>query len=300
MPGVIAGQAKRGITMRVRLKAIKGCLLVVALAVVAAACAAKGDDVASIKQSAPAVSDASDSAAPEDAEVLAKQAASAQAMLKCLQDKAIEGELVAVGVTGWSQEFQSISPIPHSDDAAFGAASGGGQAGAKTPAEVMKKLDAGDQWVLYDNGQDLSAELVACVESAGYFELEPRFDQREEEVEKHKMVLAANEWIECAREKGWPDMVDVKAQIDNWETVPRAMVPGSATVDELKAVLAKYPPFDPERDLAAPNLITEGEEPPDSTDPLIGFELPEDDPKLAQLNQTLQDHITAAYEAAKP
>jgi hypothetical protein len=204
-----------------------------------------------------------------------------------------------VGVTGWDQEFQSISPILHSDDAAFGAASGGGQAGAKTPAEVMKRLEAGDQWFLYDNGQDLSGELVACVESTGYFELEPRFDQREEEVEKHKMVLAANEWIECARANAWPDIVDVKAEIDNWKTVPRAMAPGSATVDELKAVLAKCPPFDPERDWDAPNLIPEGEEVPDWTDPLIGFELPEGDPRLAQLEQALQDHIVAAYEAAR-
>jgi hypothetical protein len=232
---------------------------------------------------------------PDDEALAAKQRASAEDMVRCLKDKGVDSELAAGGPIGYGEaEFRMIWPIIESEGSAFNMPGTGGMG----DPEIVEKLGLdGDKPYLYTAGQDLTAELVACIDETGYFMPEPKFDPREEEADKQLIADASNTWAVCARQNGLPDVKDAKVEADNWATVPSALVSGSVTVDELKAVLVQCPPFDPDRDLAAPQDV-DGTG-PRLTDPSIGFDLPEGDPKLEQLKTTLQDHTMDELEKAR-
>jgi hypothetical protein len=270
------------------------CGAAVALMAVAGGCKSDGGDVASIgNEDGPAENVALDK---ETADLVAKQAASAEDMLACLKGKGIDADLVPSGTTGYgSAEFKQIWINAEPRAVCFSLPGEGGMCDPAALEGPDMPTDE-DRAYLYVDGLDRSEELVACIEETGYFTPEPKIDPREEEAEKQLQADASNLWAACARENGLPGMPDAKIEIDSFATMPAALVDGSVTVDQFKAVLDQCPPFDPKRDLGAPQDV-DGTG-PRLIDPSISFDLPEDDPKLAQLRQALDDHIAAAYEKA--
>ncbi|MDR1189293.1 MAG: hypothetical protein LBK95_17895 [Bifidobacteriaceae bacterium] len=284
---------------------IAACGATAAITLAASGCTVDDKGVASIDQGKASVEPSTGAeAAGADAEPAApEQVAAAEAMVACLKDKGVETELIDAGVQSYgdfeSVNYKEVWLTPALDEFYFSIPDSSGMASSSELEERLGWSMEDGQPHLYDNGRDQTDVLVACIDSSGYTTPKPQWDPREEEAEKQLMADASNTWAACARENGLPKVTDAKVEVDNFESMPAVLVDGSVTVDELKAALAKCAPFDPERDLAAPNFYDEGETAPKWTDPSITFDLPEDDPKFAQLRQALDDHIAAAYEKAK-
>ncbi|MDR0626075.1 MAG: hypothetical protein LBG11_02245 [Bifidobacteriaceae bacterium] len=287
-----------------RARAMMGGLLAAGIAFALLGCSDKEEDVASLSE--PSVATETASANTEDiedtdlAKLVSDQAASAAALRDCLAQTGVTIELTEMGVGGYDEvSFQAVWPVFEVKDYVFSIPGAAGGAGEDAPENTFDLLED-DQPHLYYDGIDHSGDLVACIESSGYFMPKPRYDPREEETEKQRIAAASNEWAACARDNGLPGVKDAEVVIDDFDTVPEAMVPGSVTVDELRAVLVKCPPVDPERDLAEPNFHDENDNGEWTTwvDPMIGFDLPADDPKREELDAAVLDFVTALREEA--
>jgi hypothetical protein len=272
-----------------------GCLAAGLLA--AASASGCSDDAGDVPSLDGASAEASTS--QEGTANAAEQARAADALVACLADQGIEAVKTPLGLVGHGDlEFQAVDVVLKSeeDGAYYMPGFGGTNISPDLPPPPGLVFDE-QRPLLYDNGIDMTAQLVECVDSSGYFIPEPRFDPREEEMEKQAMAEAANGWAGCARENGMAGIVDMAVEVDNWDTVPEVQVPQSVSLEAFKDVLAVCPPLDPERDLTAP-AMTEADA-PRWVDPQIGFDLIAEDALRQQFQQALQDHISGLYESAQ-
>jgi hypothetical protein len=226
-------------------------------------------------------------------ELRSQQAASAKALVECLANSGIEADDTGrMVVNGYEGDFVVVSPVLHSDSYLIVDEDGGVEATEDYPPDKVDRTRP----QLIDGDRDLSDEYVGCLESSGYFIPAGEEDPREEERVKQKSAAAGNLWAACARENGIPNIADVGVVVDGYKTKPEVLVPASVTPAQFEDVLEKCPPFDPDRDLTHGNMYEADEEAPE--DPMIGFELPADDPVRAQLEQVVVNYTNAAYEKA--
>jgi hypothetical protein len=100
------------------------------------------------------------------------------------------------------------------------------------------------------------------------------------------MVESSNEWAKCARENGFPSVIDASMPpVGDAFKDPAALLPASITEDQLRQLLEKCPNFDPSREekneeLAAdPDAYIPGQTLPDGFEhqPNVGFDYPDFD-----------------------
>ncbi|MDR2566839.1 MAG: hypothetical protein LBC97_12465 [Bifidobacteriaceae bacterium] len=260
-----------------------------ALTVVLGGCGAHGPDVPTLD------SEARLATGGDDVALAAQQARTAEALAACLEAEGIQTDSTGRSIPdGFSVEFVLVTPVPQAEERLVVMPSGWVEESPKyqndTPRDTSKP-------VLIDGDRDLSAELGACIESSGYFVPDARADLRDEERAKQAVAEASNDWARCARENGWPDVRDAEVAVDDYATVPFALVPGDITVEQLRVLLGKCSPLDPDTDLTAGNMIEEGK--PTPIDPNIEFDLPQDDPQQKVLKDAIMDHIEAMYQEAR-
>jgi hypothetical protein len=271
------------VTGRRAIAAVAAALLVLGLG----ACSSGDAEVPSLGASAR--TDTAPSSASEEG-LAAKQTMAAKALAACLKDEGIESDSMAMGVTGYDEEFQLVMPAPASDKWLVVTPGGGGSSSGnedfpETPEEPT----------FIDGEKDLTEEYTACLASSGYFIPDPNWDPKEEELDKQKAAETSNRWAACARDNGYPQVKDTAVVVDNYDTYPEVILPGSITAPQLRELLGKCSPLDPARDLKA------GREPQDGSvpyDPKIGFDLPEGDPKRDALRSEVDEFIVGVFEKA--
>jgi hypothetical protein len=250
-------------------------------------CSAGGQEIATLGTDSPV-----DTESAKATDLVAQQKQAAQALAECLADLGVETNTAEVRAFD-DPEGGFVDIVPIVDKPSYLIVTPGGSVVSTEDYPVstdtsVPRLVIGDR--------DLTEEYVACIDSSGYFvpEEDDRVDPREEELVKQKSAEAGNLWAKCARDNGIPDIADVKILLDDFKTKPEVLIPKSVTPDQFKDTLKACPPFDPNRDLAHGNMYEEDEAMPE--DPMIGFELPEDDPVRTQLQQILDNVVIAAYE----
>jgi hypothetical protein len=132
-----------------------------------------------------------------------------------------------------------------------------------------------DQPRLMLDGTDRSPEVVACWESSGY-EPPPSLTDPDVELEtKRAIVEASNEWADCARANGFPQVVDAPEPVaDAFTSMPTVTLPATIEATQLKALLAACPNFLPdhatvtEQGGGLPSLIDPGGQPNVTIDPV--------------------------------
>jgi hypothetical protein len=98
------------------------------------------------------------------------------------------------------------------------------------------------------NGEDQTAIWAACIEQTGFdddlvwaqYDTGPR-----EEAWQALVVEASNQWAECARNNGFPTVVDAQLPTSEEDT-PAAVLPSHITEEQLRALLDICPNFDPD------------------------------------------------------
>ena len=100
------------------------------------------------------------------------------------------------------------------------------------------------------------------------------------------MAAASNEWAACARANGYPQLVDAKVEVDNWQTEPAIELPNSMTVADLESLLQACPYVNPAVLGKTAEQLAALDPPP--ADPLVKFDLPADDPRAMALDEALR------------
>ncbi|MDR2378396.1 MAG: hypothetical protein LBD70_03070 [Bifidobacteriaceae bacterium] len=246
-----------------------------------------------------------------------EQAAGAKELAKCLETAGIpvyqydqEDGQIYVGIEtsqayamSWGNEWGSTwFPGDSNDDAAIATA-----LAALAPLVETYDKDAANSLKNYDNeimaavssgpvdtppyliiGQeDLTEPFAKCLTESGYTEPVWKTDPAEELKSKQNIARATSEWAKCARENGFPEIKDPEPPVaDDYMTQPTAVLPADITEDQLRALLAACPNFDPEKweayekameDLGAFASEQDWErvnEEFDVTEPAIGFDIP--------------------------
>ncbi|MDR1799728.1 MAG: hypothetical protein LBR19_07610 [Bifidobacteriaceae bacterium] len=241
-------------------------------------------------------------ASVEAADTSGEQTEGARALLACLEEAGVEGDLDVTWVEGHETSFLAVQVKLTEDDAtAYHVPNSRGSGSGKA-------LDAvGDQFYraveenapfLYYKGTDMTGTLVSCIDSSGFYLPAPVTDPAAEQVEKQAMAEVSNEWAACAREAGLAGVKDAVVTVDGWETMPEALVPVATDVEAFRQVLRRCAPISPERDLTATQNVNGeggGEAP---IDPRIAVDAPADDPRRQALEQVLVDEVTRLYEQA--
>lgn len=139
------------------------------------------------------------------------------------------------------------------------------------------------------DGVDYSDLWAGCLASTGYDPDAPwtDFDVEALVTEVNRATVeASNAWAKCARENGFPTVIDAVMPTDNtsFSTVA-ALLPASITEEELRQLLAVCPNFDPaieEKNEALsedPDAYVPGQTLPEgfTYQPSIGFDYPDFD-----------------------
>jgi hypothetical protein len=275
------------------LKSIRviGIVAVTAAALLAGCSGGGGEDVASIdKPTAEPEATSDDQTHYDEAQVK-----SAQALADCLAEEGVKAELLDMGVGGHEDvTYKSVFITLNSPDGYFQMPHAGGSAGPDAPSPGELNLPE-DEYVLYDNGRDMSAEFKACVDKSGFSIPEAQFDPREETTEKELQVAANNHWTACARNNGMPELADGTFTIDNFETFPKVAIPSTTSLQLFKQVLAVCRPLDPARDLTVSNV---DENALRWTDPLFDFGESNNEAAKA-LQNALDEETNRLYEEAR-
>ncbi|MDR1295003.1 MAG: hypothetical protein LBK59_08625 [Bifidobacteriaceae bacterium] len=168
------------------------------------------------------------------------------------------------------------------------AGKSGGEEGRFGPAEEATFQEHVDSktYLLTIDGIDYTETLESCHRESGYADPGSQVDPPEELLEKQAIVEPTNAWISCARDNGMPNLQELTAIADNWETSPKAVIPYSTSVEQLRALLETCPNFD--EDMARLTLD------PDFTggqgyvrDPVIWIE---------DIGDPLDEHYTELYD----
>ena len=155
--------------------------------------------------------------------------------------------------------------------------------------------------VLFIGDSDYTDIYQSCLSLWPYTYPE-RDDPSDELLQKIAVAEATNDWIDCAREHGYPDLVDVRAgAADSFMTTPTALLPTDISDNDLKALLAACPNYDVDShraEFSESDPLSAGWT-SEIADPSIGFdaagwrgivdESPVDDPELTA-------HLTALTE----
>jgi hypothetical protein len=127
-----------------------------------------------------------------------------------------------------------------------------------------------DGFTVEIDGVDHSDTYNECIASTKYQEpISDGVDPSLELTEKLEITEVTNEWIKCARENGFPNLVDVRvSKVDEFSTSPMAILPLTTSETELRNLIAACPVFNAERAQCAVNPSESSRCPPD---PAIGF-----------------------------
>jgi hypothetical protein len=264
---------------------LTGAIAVTALAV--AGCSGPADDVATLEEDK--AFGPSSTEGLSDLEI--KQHKTAEAFATCLEDQGWGVERMLQTPVGYEgMMFKGYLPKPH--EKPYGAAI------SFVGGTVLEGVEIDTHKTgLVIQGVDKTEQLQACIDSTGYFVPEPIFDPREEAQEKQEIVDVSNAWAQCARNNGFPNTRDATVAVDNWETVPEAVLPGSITVGQMKALVQVCPPIDPDTDpTKGPNQ--QAMEGVVLLHPRIEFDLGDGDPKRDDLRAVIDQYSTDLYEAA--
>jgi hypothetical protein len=97
---------------------------------------------------------------------------------------------------------------------------------------------------------DYTASFAACMEQTGFTPPEQYIDPdpRDETKAKQVMFDAVNQWLECARANGLPDLAEpMPAVADGWMTRPIAVLPYDIAEEQLRDLLEVCPAADPQQ-----------------------------------------------------
>ncbi|MDR0990123.1 MAG: hypothetical protein LBL92_01970 [Propionibacteriaceae bacterium] len=154
------------------------------------------------------------------------------------------------------------------------------QATATAEPVASTALDFEPESILTVAGVDRSDVWQQCLADSGYDEMAvwDNYDNSDATViaEEQLVVDATNQWAECAREHGFPEVADVQMSTSDQE-YPAALLPASITADQLRQLLTDCPSFDPAVADANAALNESSDEPvPDGVkgQPSIGFDYP--------------------------
>jgi len=217
---------KGGRTPRV---AVAGAVVTI-LAVTLLSCGRGGDEVASLGTAGTG----GRLLTPED-----KQARSAEEYLRCMTEADIpmwtkreaDGQLWVEIDSDWASSMVSRDrdglgrqkTISDEEAAEFFS---------RHPEEPALLLD----------GRDASAEYGDCLDSSGY--ASPVVSREQEwAVFDQSLADASNLWAKCARENGYPNIVDTSADAYP-DYSPGVILPNDITVDQLRDLLQTCPNFD--------------------------------------------------------
>jgi hypothetical protein len=100
-----------------------------------------------------------------------------------------------------------------------------------------------DGYGLEVDGIDHSESLKECYVSSEYVEPYSEASRADEEELIQRSIEVTNDWLACAREHGYPDVVDVDAP-ETGTALPEAILPFEMTVDGLRSLLDACPNFD--------------------------------------------------------
>jgi hypothetical protein len=132
------------------------------------------------------------------------------------------------------------------------------------------------------DGVDQTTAWVACLESSGYDESKvwESIDTGPGiEAINQLTVEASNQWARCARDNGYPSVIDAHMP-ENENQYPTALLPSSITAEQLEQLLTACPAFDPAIEEANEALMGEdfnyADWPPQGyhVQPSIGFDSP--------------------------
>jgi hypothetical protein len=180
---------------------------------------------------------------------------------------------------------------------------------SKTELDVILEMDQPTPTLLV-GGVDYTEDYVKCRDSTGYEVTRQQADPRLEAVNKQAMASATNNWIACARENGFPGMADVTTpRVDNWTTLPFALLPTNITESELRALIDQCPAFDLEAQLEWDRAAEDNPELDPIFFPNIGFDAPgfngdssahapgPDDDRLRELLEIVYEPQTAYWDS---
>ncbi|MCL2803134.1 MAG: hypothetical protein FWD29_04160 [Micrococcales bacterium] len=231
---------------RLRRLRIDRVLGAIATAVVAAACSAGPEDVASLTPSVSSI-------------VSSRQVESAKAIVKCLQSKGVPARLNIWDDGQAELGFDSDPPWILCQEQDGMCHMGGGENDSPAEAEAKQRrmgdLEAkyqaelasspadavGWSYLISDTG-DFTEPYRQCAETIDYVPPIWGFDPAQELAFKQAVAEVTNEWIACARDNGHPGIADVEAlSADGFQTEPMAVLPLSITPTELGLLFEACP-----------------------------------------------------------
>ena len=150
---------------------------------------------------------------------------------------------------------------------------------------------------LWVDRQDLSSTYAQCLSLSGYSERAAWGGGPVDPEEFQRHVDGNNKWAACARENGWPDIKDSVMPTDLMDPrYPAVILPTSITEDQLRALLAACPNFDPEKQKMLDDWwrTNSGYPPGYLPDPDISFDTNMTSivlPTVAPTGNSTEDHI---------
>ncbi|MDR1264906.1 MAG: hypothetical protein LBK42_04895 [Propionibacteriaceae bacterium] len=154
------------------------------------------------------------------------------------------------------------------------------------------------------DGVDQTATWTACLASSGYDENKvwDSIDRTQTtDTILQLMVEASNQWARCARDNGYPAVIDAHMpQTEN--QYPTALLPPSITAEQLEQLLTACPAFDPAVEEANEALLGDDfnyvDWPPAGyqVQPSIGFDFPG---LNGDYNPTKDDSLTPEQQATE-
>jgi hypothetical protein len=181
---------------------------------------------------------------------------------------------------------------------------GFGQSDRDIPDEqqdAMEEAMSGSGPGLVIDGRDYSRQYVACVNQTGYDDELARRpnipDSRTDSRAIARQVEVNNQWTQCAREHGFPDIADTTPKWADDES-PTIFIPYTMNPDQLRQLLNFCPNFDPDKHKAWDELVR-------STPRTPITELPDFDPdpsitldrvEIAGLSQADFDRMQQLYD----
>jgi hypothetical protein len=172
------------------------------------------------------------------------QRAGAEAFYACLVDAGLPAELYPTedsegdgAQVGWASGHNVLERIPGQTS---GVTTEGSENIPQSEIDAFNGED-GQTYRLVIDGVDHTEVFSTCHENSGYVLPAFQTDPVEELRQKQAVTDATNDWIACARENAYPDLVDVSITGSEW---PNVQLPASTTVEELRALLEVCPNFD--------------------------------------------------------
>ncbi|MDR1449583.1 MAG: hypothetical protein LBI84_05175 [Propionibacteriaceae bacterium] len=154
---------------------------------------------------------------------------------------------------------------------------------------------------LWINGADQTELWVGCLDATGYDQDRVYRELYESKdmvrLGQMQVVEASNEWARCAREQGYPGLSDTGLAIGQ-EYAPPILLPRTIAEDQLRALLAACPVFDPELERSNQELASEwipGSPLPEAGKPQPNVAIDTSDLETAELSfeerTAIYDHV---------